>query len=71
MKRPALQKKQVVILRMAFQAQKVLGTFEKRAQDSYRQPEKMIRTITTSCAIQVNERQMNKDNNIIYILRTL
>ena len=31
MKRPALQKKQVVILRMAFRARKVLGTFEKRA----------------------------------------
>ena len=31
MKRPALQNKQVVLLRMAFRAQKVLGTFEKRA----------------------------------------
>ena len=33
MKRPALQKKQVVVLRMAFRARKVLGTFEKRAPD--------------------------------------
>ena len=33
MKRPALQKKQVVILRMAFRARKVLGTFEKRAPE--------------------------------------
>ena len=31
MKRPALQKKLVVVLRMAFRARKVLGTFEKRA----------------------------------------
>ena len=31
MKRPALQNDQVVVLRMAFWAQKVLGTFEKRA----------------------------------------
>ena len=29
-KRPALQNKQVVVLRMAFRARKVLGTFEKR-----------------------------------------
>ena len=31
MERPALQNKQVVILRMAFRARKVLGIFEKRA----------------------------------------
>ena len=31
MKRPALQNKQVLVLRMAFWARKVLGTFEKRA----------------------------------------
>ena len=31
MKRPALQNKQVVLLRMAFRARKALGTFEKRA----------------------------------------
>ena len=31
MKRPALQNKQVAVLRMAFRARKVLGTFEKRA----------------------------------------
>ena len=31
MKRPALQNRQVVILRMAFRARKVIGTFEKRA----------------------------------------
>ena len=31
-KRPALQNKQVVVLRMAFRARKVFGTFEKRAQ---------------------------------------
>ena len=30
MKRPALQNKQVVVLRPAFRARKVLGTFEKR-----------------------------------------
>ena len=33
MKRPALQNKQVVLLRMAFRARKVLGTFEKRAPE--------------------------------------
>ena len=32
-KRSALQNKQVVILRMAFRARKVLGTFEKRAPE--------------------------------------
>ena len=32
-KRPVLQNKQVVVLRMAFRARKVLGTFEKRAPD--------------------------------------
>ena len=31
MKRSALQNKQVVLLRMAFRARKVFGTFEKRA----------------------------------------
>ena len=30
MKRPALQNKQVALLRMAFRARKVLGTFEKQ-----------------------------------------
>ena len=30
-KRPALQNKRVVILRMGFRARKVIGTFEKRA----------------------------------------
>jgi len=34
-KRPALQNKQVVVLRMAFRARKVLGTFEKWAPDLY------------------------------------
>ena len=31
MKKPALQNKQFVVLRMAFRARKVFGTFEKRA----------------------------------------
>ena len=31
MKRPALQSKPVGVLEMAFRAQKVFGTFEKRA----------------------------------------
>ena len=31
MKRPALQNERVVVLRMAFRARKVFGTFEKRA----------------------------------------
>ena len=33
MKRPALQNKEVVVLRMAFRARKVFGTFEKQAPD--------------------------------------
>ena len=33
MKRPALQNKQILILRMAFRARKVIGTFEKRAPE--------------------------------------
>ena len=36
MKRPALQNKQIVILRMAFRARKVIGTFEKRAPETVR-----------------------------------
>ena len=32
MKRPALHYKQVGVLRMAFRARKVFGTFEKRAE---------------------------------------
>ena len=34
MERPALHNKQVVILRMAFRARKIIGTFEKRAPGS-------------------------------------
>ena len=34
MKRPALQNEQVVVLRMAFRARKVFGTFEKRAPET-------------------------------------
>ena len=45
-KRPALQNKQVVVLRMAFWARKVLGTFEKRApgrlEDSGRQNDEKL-----------------------------
>ena len=33
MKRSALQNKQFVVLRMAFRAREVLGTFEKRAPE--------------------------------------
>ena len=33
MKRPALQNKRVGVLRMAFRAQKVVGTFEQRAPE--------------------------------------
>ena len=40
MKRPALQNKQVVILRMAFRARKVLGTFDKRALGHTKEPRK-------------------------------
>ena len=35
MKRPALQSKPVGVLEMAFQTQKVFGTFEKRAPVSF------------------------------------
>ena len=40
MKRPALQNKRVEVLRLAFRAQKVFGTFEKQApeQDSNQDP---------------------------------
>lgn len=47
------------------------GMLSSIGQDSYRQPGQIIRTITTSCAIQINERQMNKDNNNIYTLSTI
>ena len=33
MKRPALQNKRVIVLRMAFRVRKVFGTFEKRAPE--------------------------------------
>ena len=39
MKRSALQNKQVVILRIAFRARKVLGTFEKRAPGRHSNPD--------------------------------
>jgi len=39
MKRPALQNKQVVLLRMAFRARKVLGTFEKQGPHQQRDKE--------------------------------
>ena len=39
MKGPALQNKQVVILRMAFRAWKVLGTFKKRAPEQDLNPD--------------------------------
>ena len=35
MKRPALHNKLVGVLRMAFRARKVFGTFEKRAPEHY------------------------------------
>ena len=35
MKRPALQNKQVGVLRMAFRARKVFGTFEKRTPGEF------------------------------------
>ena len=35
MKRPPLQNKQVVVLRMAFRARKVFGSFEKRAPGAH------------------------------------
>ena len=38
MKRPALQNKQVVVLRMAFRARKVFGTLEKRAPGDHGVP---------------------------------
>ena len=37
MKRPALQNEQFVVLRMAFRARKVFGTFEKRAPGRLRE----------------------------------
>ena len=43
MKRSALLNKQVVILRMAFRARKVLGTFEKRP------PGKLVVKLQSSC----------------------
>ena len=44
MKRSALQNKQVVLLRMAFRARKVLGAFEKRAPGVRNSRQKGIRT---------------------------
>ena len=41
MKRPALQNKRVIVLRMAFRVQKVFGAFEKRAPE----PEANKRTL--------------------------
>ena len=44
MKRPGLQNKQVVVLRMAFRARKVFGTLEKRAPVVLYNCLKVIRT---------------------------
>ena len=43
-KKPALQNKQVVVLRVAFRARKVLGTFEKRG------PDKLPTLVLKECA---------------------
>ena len=52
MKRPALQNKQVVLLRIAFRARKILGTFEKRApgeSGKYHQSMKRVIRELASC----------------------
>ena len=50
MKRPALQNKQVVVFQMAFRAQKVLGTFEKRAPGAhFSKVPRTFRTRKASC----------------------
>ena len=41
-KRPALQNKQVVLLRMAFRARKVLGTFEKQGPAPFVRPPAIV-----------------------------
>ena len=54
MKRPALQNNQVVLLRMAFRARKVLGTFEKRAPGiEYRTLWKTFAKITNLADCQI------------------
>ena len=64
MKRPALQNKLVVVLRMAFRARKVLGTFEKRAPGCYSYPQRGTGTFQslllwiTEAAITVGSRNI-------------
>ena len=60
MKRPALQNKQVVILRMAFRARKVLGTFEKRAPEQGQRLLQISLATETHMRLVVAERSENK-----------
>ena len=46
MKRPALQNKQLGVLRMAFRARKVFGTFEKRAPGERNEVTDVLKTLT-------------------------
>ena len=46
MKRPALQNKQLGVLRMAFRARKVFGTLEKRATGERNEVTDVLKTLT-------------------------
>ena len=59
MKRPALQNKQDVLLRMAFRARKVLGTFEKGAPGTrFSKVLKLFERISDDTILFVSSRRM-------------
>ena len=64
MKRLALQNKQVVVLRMAFRARKVLGTFEKRATGLVLWHSKPMNQNSGSTLIKKNDHQSIKGHNV-------
>ena len=66
MNRPALQNKQVVILRMALRARKVLGTFEKRGPEQGKRLLQIPLATETHMRLIVAERSENKGNPILF-----
>ena len=66
MKRPALQNKRVRVLRMAFRARKVFGTFEKRAPELELLRLRQINV--TRCPFQYNDLNFSVNDPCSYEL---
>ena len=73
MKRPALQKKLVAVLRMAFRARKVSGAFEKRAAGPcFSKVQKLFGPISgATISFISSQRQGSKPSNLAFLLAFL